>query len=173
MCPSAPRVCSEPGGQKPVLSLSLDLINSLWVGSPRFCHRHTCQIKQVAALLSSVPDLWDRNKILRCGDLSHLHVPDCNWVFFYFVWFMFIHHNFQFYFELCTYCNILDIYLLWNLNYVNYLLFYMKLLNYLFCNMFGSVLECYELTGARLLWTRRALANKAKIWLVWKKIGLY
>ena len=26
MCPSAPRVCSEPGGQKPVLSLSLDLI---------------------------------------------------------------------------------------------------------------------------------------------------
>ena len=32
-------------------------------------------------------------------------------VFFYFVWFVFIHHNFQFYFELCTYCNILDIYL--------------------------------------------------------------
>ena len=26
MCPSAPRVCSEPGGQKPILSLSLDLI---------------------------------------------------------------------------------------------------------------------------------------------------
>ena len=26
MCPSAPRVCSEPGGQRPVLSLSLDLI---------------------------------------------------------------------------------------------------------------------------------------------------
>ena len=32
-------------------------------------------------------------------------------VFFYFVCFVFIHHNFQFYFELCTYCNILDIYL--------------------------------------------------------------
>ena len=31
--------------------------------------------------------------------------------FFYFVWFVFIHHNFQFYFELCTYCNILDFYL--------------------------------------------------------------
>ena len=39
MCPSAPRVCSEPGGQKPVLSLSLDLIQtavtvqkcSIWV----------------------------------------------------------------------------------------------------------------------------------------------
>ena len=59
------------------------------------------------------------------------------------------------------------------MNYVNYLLFYMKLLNYLFWNMFGSVLECNELTGVSLLWTRRALANKAKIGLAWKKIGLY
>ena len=42
----------------------------------------------VKVLLSGVPDLWDRNKILSGGD-----------------------HNFQFYFELCTYCNILDIYL--------------------------------------------------------------
>ena len=72
-------------------------------------------------------------------------------VFFYFVWFVFIHHNFQFYFELCTYCNILDIYLSQNLNFVNYLLFYMKLLIYLFFNMFGSVLECCELTGVSLL----------------------
>ena len=72
-------------------------------------------------------------------------------VFFYFAWFVFIHHNFQFYFELCTYCNILDIYLSQNLNFVNYLLFYMKLLNYLFFNMFGSVLECCELTGVSLL----------------------
>ena len=127
----------------------------------------------VGYYLSGVLDLWDRNKILRCGDLSHLLVPDCIWVFFYFVWFVFIHHSFQFYFEWCTYCNILDIDLLWNLNYVNYLLFYMKLLNYLFWNMFGSVLECYELTGVSLLWTRRALANKAKIGLAWKKIGLY
>ena len=38
----------------------------------------------------------------------------------------------------------------------------MKLVNYLFCNMFGSVLECYELTGVSLLWIRRALANTAK-----------
>ena len=60
-----------------------------------------------------------------------------------------------------------------NLNCVNYLLFYMKLLNYLFCNMFGSVLECYELTGVSLLWTRWALAYKAKIGFVWRKIGLY
>ena len=63
------------------------------------------------ALLSGVPDFFDRNKILSGGDLSHYQVPHCIRVFFYFVWFVFIHHNFQFYFELCTYCNILDIYL--------------------------------------------------------------
>ena len=62
-------------------------------------------------LLSGVPDLFDRNKILSGGDLSHYQVPHCIRVFFYFVWFVFIHHNFQFYFELCTYCNILGIYL--------------------------------------------------------------
>ena len=39
------------------------------------------------------------------------------------------------------------------MNSVKYLLFYMKLLNYLFCNMFGSVLDCYELIGVGLLWT--------------------
>ena len=61
--------------------------------------------------LSGVPDFFDRNKILSGGDLSHYQVPHCIRVFFYFVWFVFIHHNFQFYFELCTYCDILDIYL--------------------------------------------------------------
>ena len=30
MCPSAPRVCSEPGGQKPALSLSLNLIRNIY-----------------------------------------------------------------------------------------------------------------------------------------------
>ena len=62
-------------------------------------------------LLSGVPDFFDRNKILSGGDLSYYQVPHCIKVFFYFVWFVFIHHNFQFYVELCTYCNILDIYL--------------------------------------------------------------
>ena len=62
------------------------------------------------ALLSGVPDYFDRNKILSGYDLSHYQVPHCIRVFFYFVWFVFIHHNFQFYFKLCTYCNILDIY---------------------------------------------------------------
>ena len=77
--------------------------------------------------------------------------PHCIRVLFYFVWFVFINHIFQFYYELCTYCNILDIYLSSNLNFVNYVLFYMKLLNYLFFSMFGSVLESCELTGVCLL----------------------
>ena len=34
---------------------------------------------------------------------------------------LFIHHNIHFHFELCTYCNILDIYLSWNMNSVKYL----------------------------------------------------
>ena len=40
-----------------------------------------------------------------------IQVPHCIRVFFYFVSFVFINHIFQFYYELCTYCNILDIYL--------------------------------------------------------------
>ena len=40
-----------------------------------------------------------------------IQVPHCIRVFFYFVWFVFNNHIFQFYYELCTYCNILDIYL--------------------------------------------------------------
>ena len=63
------------------------------------------------SFLSGEPDYFGRNKILSGYDLSHYQVPYCIRVFFYFVWFVFIHHNFQFYFKLCTYCNILDIYL--------------------------------------------------------------
>ena len=40
-----------------------------------------------------------------------IQVPHCIRVFFYFVWFVFTNHIFQFHYELCTYCNILDIYL--------------------------------------------------------------
>ena len=40
-----------------------------------------------------------------------IQVPHCIRVFFYFVWFVFINHIFQFHYELCTYRNILDIYL--------------------------------------------------------------
>ena len=55
---------------------------------------------------------------------------------------LFIHHNIHIYFELCTYCKIGNIYLLQNMNSVKYLLFYMEL----FCDVYESVLECYELT---------------------------
>ena len=46
--------------------------------------------------------------------------------------------------------------------FVNYLLFHMKLLNYLFFNMFGSVLECCEFNWCQFA---VALANKVKIGL--------
>ena len=38
----------------------------------------------------------------------------------------------------------------------------MKLLNYLFFNMFGSVLECCELTGVSLLWPWLISENRAR-----------
>ena len=63
----------------------------------------------VGRLVSSV--------ICRFQGLSYSHVPEC--IEFYFI--LFIHHNIHFYFELCTYCNILDIYLSWNRNSVKYL----------------------------------------------------
>ena len=37
------------------------------------------------------------------------------------------------------------------MNSVKYL-FYMELLNYLFCDMFGGILECYELTHVMHEW---------------------
>ena len=49
----------------------------------------------VICLLSGVPDYFDRNKILSGYDLSHYQVPHCIKVFFYFAWFVFIHHNFS------------------------------------------------------------------------------
>ena len=42
-----------------------------------------------------------------------------------------------------------------------------------FFNTFGGVLECCELTGVSLLWTRMALANKVKIGLAFFKLGVY
>ena len=80
-------------------------------------------------LLSGVPDFFGRNKILSGGDLSHYQVPHCFRVFFSFVWFVFIYHNFQFYFELCTYCNILDIYHIIGVLWVNWCQFAVALAN--------------------------------------------
>ena len=60
--------------------------------------------------LSGVPDYFGRNKISSGGDLSHYSSASLYQSFLLF-WFVFINHIFQFYYELCTYCNILDIYL--------------------------------------------------------------
>ena len=49
----------------------------------------TTNIYDMQALLSGVPDYFDRNKILSGYDLSHYQVPHCIRVFFYFVWFVF------------------------------------------------------------------------------------
>ena len=68
-----------------------------------------CVICIAERLVSSV--------ICRFQGLSYSHVPEC--IEFSFI--LFIHHNIHFYFELCTYCNILDIYLSWNMNSVKYL----------------------------------------------------
>ena len=42
------------------------------------------------------------------------------------------------------------------MNSVKYL-FYMELLNYLFCDMFGDILECYELTHVLPYQTHQAV----------------
>ena len=62
-------------------------------------------------LLSGVPDYLVATRFRVAVICPIIQVPHCIRVFFYFVWFVFINHIFQFYYELCTYCNILDIYL--------------------------------------------------------------
>ena len=57
---------------------------------------HCCPFHWSLAYLSGVPDLFDHNKIFSGGDLSHYQVPRCIRVLFYFLWFVFIHHNFNF-----------------------------------------------------------------------------
>ena len=86
-----------------------------------------CVICIVELLVSSV--------ICRFQGLSYLHVPDCIRVLFYFV--NSSHYSSYSDFWTLTYYKIYFFY---------HVLFDMKLLNYLFCDMFGSVLECYELT---------------------------
>ena len=62
-------------------------------------------------LLSGVPDFFDRNKILSGYDLSHYQVPHCIKSFLLFCLICVYASQFSIYFKLCTYCNILDIYL--------------------------------------------------------------
>ena len=117
------------------------------------------------------PDLWDRNKILSGGDLSHYQVPHCIRVFFSFIWFVFIHHNFLNF--ILNYVLIVTFWIFSSHKIWILLIIYCFIWNYLFFNTFGGVLECCELTGVSLLWTRMALANKVKIGLVFFKLGIY
>ena len=64
-----------------------------------------------------IVELLVSSAICRFQGLSYSHVPES--IKFSFI--LFIHHNIHFYFELCSYCNILDIYLSWNINSVKYL----------------------------------------------------
>ena len=157
------RKCSEP-----VLSAATSTVHffSVW------CF----QCLTSRGLMQGINCLACRTYVIarRSSDMVICPICMCLTVYEFFLSFclIFVYSSqFHFYFESCTHCNIFDIYLLYNMNYVKYLLLCMKLLSYLFCNMFGSVLECYELTGVRLLWTRRALANKAKnkacVKLIW------
>ena len=86
-------------------------------------------------------------------------------------------------FDLCLFITIFNIILndvlivtFWIFTYHKIwilLIIYCLIWNYwiiYFLNMVGSVLGCCELTGVSLLWTRMALANKAKIGLVFLKI---
>ena len=59
-----------------------------------------------------------------------IQVPHCIRVFFYFVWFVFINHIFQFYYELCTYCNILG---------------YLPIIKFKFCQLCSVLYEVIEL----------------------------
>ena len=86
-----------------------------------------------------IVDLLVSSVICRFQGLSYLHMPDC--IKFSFI--LLIHHII-----LLILISVLSV-TVWTLTYYNFfdhILFDMKLLNYLFCDMFGSVLECYELT---------------------------
>ena len=64
-----------------IKSIYSGTISSIHLGEHMTGSSCNARVRQ-GDVLSGVPDLWDRNKILRCGDLSHLHVPDCIWVLF-------------------------------------------------------------------------------------------
>ena len=69
--------------------------------------------------------------------MSYSHVPEC--IEFSFI--LFIHHNTHFYFELCTYCNILDIYLSWDMNSVKYLfIWHYWIIYFVTCLRYSGVL---------------------------------
>ena len=83
MCPSAPRVCREPGGQKPVLSLSLDLTHRSPVNS---LHKGKWRGALMFSLICAWINSWINNH--EAGDLRRnrahydvivMHTCDCFW----------------------------------------------------------------------------------------------
>ena len=80
-------------------------------------------------------------------------------------------------FDLCLFITIFNFILNYVLIVTFWIFTYHKiwilLIELFIFNMFGSILECCELTGVSLLWTRMALANKAKIGLVFLKLGIH
>ena len=83
----------------PIVTFWIFTYHKIWILSIMFCFCPACRTTLVAT----------RFRVAVICPI--IQVPHCIRVFFYFVWFVFINHIFQFYYELCTYCNILDIYL--------------------------------------------------------------
>ena len=89
----------------PIITFPSHIINACYIALRNPDINFYCMCISMILFLSGEPDYFGRNKMLSGYDLSHYQVPYCIRVFFYFVWFVFIHHNFQFYFKLCTYCT--------------------------------------------------------------------
>ena len=71
-------ICSERQDPGPRMPCMIEIICYAFV------------IAASSHLLSGMPDLFDRNKILSGGDLSHYQVPHCIRVFFFFCVCLFI-----------------------------------------------------------------------------------
>ena len=80
MCPSAPRVCSEPGGQKPVLSLSLDLIDNK---SPLVLEVAWCWVDNKPFPESMMTQFIEANILHHASMYLQNKIKKCN-IFFYF-----------------------------------------------------------------------------------------
>ena len=67
MCPSAPRVCSEPGGQRQVLSLSLDLIDTSYAKSSSNYSStewiNLCNVHSLSVVYKEVQKVFKINEI--------------------------------------------------------------------------------------------------------------
>ena len=91
--------------------------------------------------LSGVPDLWDRNKILSGGDLSHYQVPHCIRVFF-------------FLFDLCLFITIFNFILNYVLIVTFWIFTYHKIWILLIIYFFiWNYLFIYFLTCLEVFWS--------------------